>query len=245
MNEFNISMDSSGDKLINSTCSLLEKSQPDTVNMASVNVVYSSAYDNNFDRHIFGEASNLSALQDDNDILTFMEMQQNKSTLYKDKTDMNKFAKCLSSIGVHKLPELLTKQELDNALCKFCINVTRNDGALPEPDTLTSYKNSIARYLESKNSYDIKKDPEFVRSRVVLKKRRAELTRMGKGNKPNACRALENEEMDVLFNETDTFGVSNPEQFQRTVWWKIVVTLATEQEMRVENLRGRYPEGLR
>ena len=44
---------------------------------------------------------------------------------------------------------------------------------------------------------------------------------MRKGNKPNACRALENEEMDVLFNETDTFGVKNPEQFQRTIWWKI------------------------
>ena len=42
--------------------------------------------------------------------------------------------------------------------------------ALPEPDTLTSYKNSIARYLESKNSHDIKKDPDFVRSKVVLKK---------------------------------------------------------------------------
>ena len=43
---------------------------------------------------------------------------------------------------------------------------------------------------------------------------------MGKGNKPNACHVFENEEMDVLFNETDTFGVGNPEQLQRTVWWK-------------------------
>ena len=222
MNEFYVNMDSSGDELINSTFNLLEDSQ-DTVNMAPVNdyVVYSSAYDDNFDRNIFEGASNLSTLQDDKDILTFMEKQQNKSTLYKDKTDMNKFTKYLSSIGVHKLPELLTKQELDNALCKFYINVTRNDGALTEPDTLTSYKNSIARYLESKNSHDIKKDPDFVRSRVVLKKRRAELTRMGKGNKPNACRALENEEMDVLFNETDTFGAKNPEQLQRTIWRKI------------------------
>ena len=220
MNEFYVNMDSSGDELINRTFNLLEDSQ-DTVNMAPVNVVYSGAYDNNFDRHIFEGASNLSTLQDDKDILTFMEKQQNKSTLYKDKTDMNKFTKYLSSIGIHKLPEFLMKQELDNALCKFYINVTRNDEALPEPDTLTSYKNSIARYLESKNSHDIKKDPDFVRSRVVLKKRRAELTRMGKGNKPNACRALENEEMDVLFNETDTFGVRNPEQLQRTIWWKI------------------------
>ena len=66
--------------------------------------------------------------------MTFMEKQQNKSTLYKDKTDMNKFTKYLSSIGVHKLPKLLTKQELEDALCKFYINATRNDGALPELD---------------------------------------------------------------------------------------------------------------
>ena len=52
MNEFNVSMDSSGDELINSTFNLLEKSQ-DTVNMVPVNVVYGSAYDNNFDRHFF------------------------------------------------------------------------------------------------------------------------------------------------------------------------------------------------
>ena len=45
MNEFYVNMDSSGDELINSTFNLLEDSQ-DTVNMASVNVVYSSAYDN-------------------------------------------------------------------------------------------------------------------------------------------------------------------------------------------------------
>ena len=86
---------------------------------------------------------------------------------------MNKFTKYLSSTGIHKLPELLTKQELEDAVCKFYINATRNDGAMPKLDTLTFYKNSIARYLESKNSHNIKKDPDFVRSRVVLKKRRA------------------------------------------------------------------------
>ena len=71
---------------------------------------------------------------------------------------MNKFTKYLSSIGIHKLPEFLTKQELEDALCKFYINVTRNYRAMPELDTLTFYKNSIARYLESKNSHNIKVD---------------------------------------------------------------------------------------
>ena len=50
MNEIYVNMDSTGDELINSTFNLLEDSQ-DTVNMAPVNVIYSSAYDNNFDRH--------------------------------------------------------------------------------------------------------------------------------------------------------------------------------------------------
>ena len=46
----NISMDCSGDELINSTLSLLEMSQ-DIVNMAPMNGVCSSADDNSFDRH--------------------------------------------------------------------------------------------------------------------------------------------------------------------------------------------------
>ena len=64
--------------------------------MASVNVVYSSAYDNNFDRQITCLSKNISALQDDYDIVTFMEKQLNKSTFYRDKTDTNKFTKYLS-----------------------------------------------------------------------------------------------------------------------------------------------------
>ena len=47
MKEFNVSMDSSSDELMNSIFNLLEKSQD------TVNVVYSSAYNNNFDGHFF------------------------------------------------------------------------------------------------------------------------------------------------------------------------------------------------
>ena len=112
------------------------------------------------------------------------------------------------------MPELLTKQELEDALFKFYINTTRNDGALAELDTLTFYKNSIARYLESKNSHNIKKDPDFVRSRVVLEKEEHSLPEWEREISPTLAMFLKNEEMDVLFNETDTFGVSNPEQLQ-------------------------------
>ena len=40
----------------------------------------------------------------------------------------------------------------------------------------------------------------------------------GKGNKPQAAKALENDEEDALF-EPGEFGDSNPLLLQRTVWW--------------------------
>ena len=84
---------------------------------------------------------------------------------------------------------------------------------------LTGFYCSFQRILEEKNSkMNIKTGPEFVNARNVLRSRRKELTKLGKGNKPNATRALQDDEIDHLYT-TGYFGVDNPKSLQRTVWW--------------------------
>ena len=64
---------------------------------------------------------------------------------------------------------------------------------------------------------NLKTDHEFAKSRIVLPSRRKELTMLGKGGKPNACRALE---VKRLY-ENIFFGFSNPTTLVRTMWWTI------------------------
>ena len=54
----------------------------------------------------------------------------------------------------------------------------------------------------------------------MLASRRKQLTKLGKGNKPNATRPLSNEEVDLLYS-CGYFGSENPVSLQRTVWWQI------------------------
>ena len=77
-------------------------------------------------------------LNDDLEIDNFILNQQSKRTKYKEKTDMNKFLNYLKSININISPENMSKCELDTALCKFFINVRKNNGELLEPDTVTA-----------------------------------------------------------------------------------------------------------
>ena len=61
---------------------------------------------------------------------------------------------------------------------------------------------------------------DFCRSRKVLTARRKQLTKLGKGNKPNATRALTEKEVDLLYS-SKYFGSSTPVSLQRTIWWII------------------------
>ena len=57
--------------------------------------------------------------------------------------------------------------------------------------SLTGIKNSLQRVLIRRRSkYDLKEGVSFAKSRKVLSSRRKELTKLGKGNKPNAARAI-------------------------------------------------------
>ena len=113
----------------------------------------------------------------------------------------------------------LPAPSLNHLLCKFFMNVKKQDGSDYEPNTLSSYQRSIQRSLEENNySGNILKDQEFEKSRKVLAARRKSLVSSGKGNKPQATRALTDTEEDSLFKAGE-FGDSDPVVLQRTIWW--------------------------
>ena len=89
-----------------------------------------------------------------------------------------------------------------------------------EPSTVSSFQRSIQRYLSEKiYAFNILKNNEFEKSRKVLAAKRKSLVHEhGKGNKPQAAQAIDEDEEDALF-EAGEFGDSNPVALQRTVWW--------------------------
>ena len=156
---------------------------------------------------------------DDELIRNFITGQQSKSTANKTKCDVNLFKTfCLSQNDTREIHDI-PAHELDVLLCKFFMTAVKKDGDQYEPDTLTSIQRSLQRKLQELGvSFNILKDTEFQRSRDVLAAKRKSLVSQGKGNKPNATRALTGEEEDKLF-ACGYFGEDDPLALQRTLWW--------------------------
>ena len=115
--------------------------------------------------------------------------------------------------------ENIPAEVLNQILCNFFMTVKRKDGKEYEPSSPSSFQPTFQRILIDKGSkINIKLDPQFEKSRKVLAARRKELTSMGYGNKPNAARNLEDEEIDVLYSK-GCFGKHDPWALQITVWW--------------------------
>ena len=116
--------------------------------------------------------------------------------------------------------ESLPGSELDHLLVKFFLNARRKNEEEYEPATVSSFQRSIQRYLsEKKYPFKILKDNEFEKSRKVLAAKRKSLVhKHGRGNKPQAAQAIDEDGENTLF-EAGEFGDSNPVALQRTVWW--------------------------
>lgn len=110
--------------------------------------------------------------------------------------------------------------ELNILLCRFFMDVSKKDGEVYEPVTLTSFQRSIQRDLNDRNSTtNILKDQQFAKSRKVLSARKRDLVvNNAKGNRPQTARELTEDEEDLLF-KAGQFGDYDPEVLQCTVWW--------------------------
>ena len=71
-----------------------------------------------------------------------------------------------------------------------------------EPSSLSSMQRSLQRYLDDqKSQINIQRDGEFKQMRNTLMTKRKQLVSKGKGNQPQASRALTETKEDKLFEE--------------------------------------------
>ena len=168
----------------------------------------------------------------------FVIGQKAKTTKYKDRSDLNIFQRfCVKVNETREIHEIPT-HELDILLSNFFVKATKQrGGGLYEPDTLSSVRNSLQRVLISRGvKIDLRKDKEFEKSRNVLSARRKQLTKLGKGNKPNACRALEQEEVTHLA-KIGYFGRKHPLNLQRAVWYVITINFGHRARQEARSLQ--------
>jgi len=146
--------------------------------------------------------------------------------------DMNVFQTFLNECCEKRETLEIPPAELDSLLCNFYITAKKKDNVEYEPDTMSAFLRSIQRYLDDNSAkINIPKDEEFKVSREVLKSKRRELRKQGKGNKPNATVALANEDTERIFDENQ-FGIHDPDVLSRAMCSCSLSTSATEPDMK-------------
>ena len=82
--------------------------------------------------------------------------------------DLNIWRRYSFTVGETRALEKIPSEELNILLCRFFMDVRKNDGGVYEPGSLmlTSLRRSIQRYLNDKNSStNIMKDQEFTKKK--------------------------------------------------------------------------------
>ena len=137
----------------------------------------------------------------------FINQQKSANTNKKTATDMNTLLRYMEANGMkNEKIESLPGSELDHLLSKFFLNARKKNGEEYEPATVSSFQRSIQRYLsEKKYPFNILKDNEFEKSRKVLAAKRKSLVHEhGKGNKPQAAQAIDEDEEDTLSKQENS-----------------------------------------
>ena len=141
----------------------------------------------------------------DDGVKQFVEKQRNQKTGRKTNLDWKKVLRFLQHEPYSEKRSLceLSPAELDNYLSHFLLlEIRKPEGEEYEPDSLTSYRISIDRFLREKGyRYSLIESREFSKHREVLKAKRKELKAKGKGRKPNAANSLSKEDRTQLYKE--------------------------------------------
>ena len=154
----------------------------------------------------------------DESIDTFIEKQCNQNTLSKTHRDIELLKKFLAFENEEREIHNIEPKALNNYISEFIVKVRKQDGGEYEPTTLRSFISSFDRFLRKKNyPTTIIEGDEFRKTRECLAAKQRELKKEGKGNKPNAARALTDEEVDILYG-LNLLGSANGEALLNTVW---------------------------
>lgn len=184
---------------------------------------------------IKSEFVNLSA----EDVATFIEEQDNKNTLRKTLTDINKFKRFLETKGEARDIHEISVDQLDAYLANFVLSIRKSDGTEYEPSSIRNIISSVDRKLQ-RNRYSFLimrgSGPEFSLTRDALKAKQKCLKKMGKGNKPKVAASLSDSEVDQMYKK-NVLGDKTPTSLLNTIWWNNGVQFGIRGTTEQYNLR--------
>ena len=155
------------------------------------------------------------------DVKVFIENQQNQNTLRKTVGDTLKIQKFLQQRGESREIFRIPHDELDPLLANFILSVRKADGSDYELTSLRAMMSSLDRKLKRhKYPYTVMASTGSVFSltRDALKAKQRQLKKQGKGNKPYESKAIEDDEIDTLYNK-GVLGCSTPQSLLNTMWF--------------------------
>ena len=158
---------------------------------------------------------------DDEELENFIRGQQAQNTLKGIAYAANVLKRFCQSINEERDFPDISPDELDRILSKFFMTIKKKNGDPYEPGSLSTIQRGIQKHFDLlKMGVNVLIDDAFEKSRQVLVARRKQLVKQGLGNKPNATRELDTEEIEKLFT-SGYFGCDDPTVLQRAMWWFI------------------------
>ncbi|KAK3088308.1 hypothetical protein FSP39_017339 [Pinctada imbricata] len=156
---------------------------------------------------------------DESEIDNSVHNQTNKNTLSKTMYDLKLLRNYLYSIGDQRSIETIPVCELSQILCKFFLGIRKSDGSNYEPSSLRCFMSSFDRHLKRLDyGFSLVTSDEFRKVREVLQAKQRDLKIQGKGNKQNKVSAINDEEIEKLW-ESCQLGDKTPESIINTLWF--------------------------
>ena len=99
---------------------------------------------------------------------------------------------------MRKLDEI-PEDKLDDILCRFYAEITKQNGDEYEPDSLAVVQGSLDRHLKNNGkSYSILRDRRFAKSRQQLNAKAKQLREKGYGKRKTTADALNKDDGEFL-----------------------------------------------
>lgn len=146
----------------------------------------------------------------------------------------NTFKSYLEARDYHDFqPETITKEQLNQVLKKFFVEVQKTDGTLYHKNTYTSIRFGLQRkFKELRTDIDIIEDHCFSECNNIFKVQMVQLRKNGLA-KTNHKQPLNSQGVDKLYS-SGVFSLTNPLALQRKVFFEVMLFLCRRGR---ENLR--------
>ncbi|XP_070538488.1 uncharacterized protein KIAA1958-like [Ptychodera flava] len=153
------------------------------------------------------------------DVSVLVSTQKNKNTEMKTMQEVTEFEEWRQSMTteIHCIEDV-PPPELDPLVGRFYLGVRKKTRKEYEPDSISSYQNSIDRYLRNINyGYSIIRDEVFQKSRDALAAKRKQPKATGNRNVPRKSPAI-TEDHEKALVEACQLGINSPNAVLNTIW---------------------------